>query len=196
MPKILILSGPSGSGKTTLARALLRQLPSAGMIPSITTRERRESDLPGEYEYITPDEFAYRRDEEKILLWHITRGSTSYGTQRDDVFAACDGEFGQVAIMILVPDKVHDLNIIVRGQYRDDVPVVPIYILPPDESIIRRRLIERGESEASIEERLALEQNWLRESRASPTSFRYVLGGNDLTELPRAIADIRFELGE
>lgn len=54
--KIITFTGASGAGKTTMVKELLKN-PQFGLVPSITTRNSRLSDLPGEYEYITDTEF-------------------------------------------------------------------------------------------------------------------------------------------
>lgn len=45
---IVTLSGASGVGKTTIERSLLKRLANAEAVVSVTTRDRRDNDSPGE----------------------------------------------------------------------------------------------------------------------------------------------------
>ena len=195
MPEILALVGPSGSGKTTLARELLRQLPEARMITSCTTRARRDTDLPSEYEYQTVDDFMFNKTMD-LFVWTVDRKGVFYGTMRDEIFNFCDiaGE-PAIGIMILVPDKVIELRQLVRGQYRDEVPIIPVFIKSPGDGILYSRLRERGESHEQIMARRELEAEWLRAAKSAPFPYHFVDGGRTLEELPRALSQIRTFLG-
>ena len=188
MSAILALTGQSGSGKTTVAGELLRRT-DIRMVPSVTTRERRESDLPGEYEYVSREGFEHQVHEQ-FFLWHVTRGSTSYGTDRNAIFDICDQARG-IGIMILVPEKVRPLAEFVRGQYGSAVPIIPVYFDSPGEDVLRRRLIARGESLESIEERMHLEASWPDFVRSSSEHFHIVQGGETLDDLPQTLIQVQ-----
>lgn len=188
MSAILTLTGVSGSGKTTVAGELLRLRPDIRMIPSVTTRGRRESDLPNEYEYVNQEAFDFQKSA-GFFLWHVTRGDVSYGTDRNAVFDFCDRADG-IGIMILVPSKVHELAEFVRGQYGLAVPVIPVYLIPPSREILRERLRARGETPECIEERLQLERNWGNEAVNSPETFHFINGGETMKELPHVVEEI------
>ena len=46
--QVIAICGPSGSGKSTTIRNLLKTLPNARTAPTVTTRQKRRSDKPGE----------------------------------------------------------------------------------------------------------------------------------------------------
>ncbi|MEL6752257.1 MAG: guanylate kinase, partial [Pseudomonadota bacterium] len=55
---MLVLSSPSGAGKSTLARNLLRDDPHMSLSVSVTTRDRRGSEIDGkDYHFISQREF-------------------------------------------------------------------------------------------------------------------------------------------
>ncbi len=54
--KLISFTGVSGSGKSTIVRKLLED-PAFHIVTSTTTRPPRESDIHGEYEYVSPAEF-------------------------------------------------------------------------------------------------------------------------------------------
>jgi len=192
MSAILTLTGMSGSGKTTLAGELLRQRSDVRMIQSVTTRCRRESDLPGEYEYVSKEDFE-RFVRAQFFLWHVSRGDVSYGTDRNAVFDVCDKPRG-IGIMILVPSKVHELAEFIRGQYGLTVPVVSIYLESPGEAVLRERLLRRGESAVGIDERMSLERTWPEEIGASSEAFHFIPGGKTLEDLPQVVAAVNDKL--
>lgn len=98
--KILTLSGVTASGKTSIAGELVKDQ-EFKMLVSSTTRNRRGNDLPGEYVYLTDDEFTRQEDS---FLWINDYGGTRYGTKREDLETALQADY--TSIMILVPSKI------------------------------------------------------------------------------------------
>ena len=45
---LVILSGVSGSGKDTIKKEIVKRMDNVKTIPSLTTRQPRENDVPGE----------------------------------------------------------------------------------------------------------------------------------------------------
>src|SRR6185437_7584339 len=81
---ILSLTGPSGVGKTTLMHNLLHALPNVKTLTSYTTRAPRESDEPGEYNYISQEEFD-RMQAAGEFLWTAQAYVNHYGTRKADI---------------------------------------------------------------------------------------------------------------
>jgi guanylate kinase len=144
--KVFVITGPSGVGKGTLIEVLLERIPELELSVSATTRDPRPGEVDGrDYHFLSPEEFR-RRLEAGEFLEHASYSGHYYGTLREEVER-------RIAISRSVV-----LEIEVQGarQVRDAMPeAVPIFIAPPDASVLRERLEGRGtDSPAAIEQRL------------------------------------------
>jgi guanylate kinase len=111
---IITLTGPSGSGKTTIARELMMQKPGLfAPVKSTTTRDRRTSDLYGEYEYVSKEQFAEIKENGEFL-WTAEMPDVQYGTRRTHVRSKFG--IGQIGVMILVPEVLPTLRSYVEDQ--------------------------------------------------------------------------------
>ena len=75
---MFVLSSPSGAGKTTLTRLLREQESSLSLSVSVTTRERRASEVEGvHYYFISENEFFSMKSRGELLesLWIAASGS-------------------------------------------------------------------------------------------------------------------------
>src|SRR6185312_5761212 len=85
---MLVLSSPSGAGKTTLTRNLLEQEDNVSLSISVTTRERRPSEIDKvHYHFVTNRRFESLRDGGDLLEWAEVHGNY-YGTPREPVETA------------------------------------------------------------------------------------------------------------
>ena len=144
---LVVISGPSGSGKTSIARALEDRLRGRYSV-SATTRPPGPGETSGcDYEFISEQEFQERVKRGAFLEYAMVFGRHWYGTPRapvEQALAAGD-------LVILAIDVQGALQ--VRGSMPE---AFLIFILPPDEEELRRRLrARRRDDEASIERRLA-----------------------------------------
>ena len=82
---MLVISSPSGAGKSTIARNLLEADPGLSLSVSVTTRQRRPSEIAGRhYHFINQREFERLRDSDALLEWAEVHGNF-YGTPREPV---------------------------------------------------------------------------------------------------------------
>lgn len=144
---MLVLSSPSGAGKSTIARNLLEEFSDLEISVSVTTREKRGSEIDGKhYHFITKKEFV-RMQESDALLESAEVHSNFYATPRDpaenamregrDMLFDIDWQGGQQLMEKAAAD------------------VVSIFILPPTMIELKSRLIRRAEdSEEVIAKRL------------------------------------------
>jgi len=133
--RIVIVSGPSGVGKSTICRQIVKQLNSAYLSISVTTRPRGQTEVNGrDYWFISEEEFRDRVDK-GLLLEHAEVFGYLYGTPKDKVEDA------------LACGKTVILQIDVQGgrQVKAIFPdAVMIFILPPTAKTLAERIDRRG----------------------------------------------------
>jgi guanylate kinase len=164
---LYLVSGPSGSGKSTLCRRLAAEGEAEFSI-SCTTRKPRPGEQHGrEYYFLTPEEFEQRATEGKFLE-HASVHGNRYGTLRSEV----------VDRLAKGVDVVMDIDVQGAAQVRacHDPSIrsalVDLFVMPPDEEELARRLIGRGtDSQEVIDLRL---RNAIEEMSHWP-EYRYRL---------------------
>jgi guanylate kinase len=174
---LIVLCGPSGVGKSTISR-VLSEKHRVCYVVSATTRPRRDGDEKGKaYDHIEREEFFRRLDADEFLEYAQIYGDY-YGTPKhpalDDLAAGKD--------VLLEIDVQGALQ--VRYQYPD---ALTIFILPPDEPILLRRLQGRARDSAEdITKRFRDAKREIYMAKGS-RAFDYMVI-ND--ELDRAVAEI------
>lgn len=165
MTKIVTLSGASGSGKTSIVQALLATGEGVILIPSMTTRLPRSSDVRGEYLHITEDEFLRRKEMDEFLEYDNPHGDW-YGTLRSSFEKTRDA--GVLGVKAISPQGAEAL-------YRfAPQHVLPCYILPPPEEILRERLKKRGEPPERVEKRIRDCRDWYTASQRARVPYFYI----------------------
>jgi guanylate kinase len=147
---LYLVSGPSGSGKSTLCRRLAAE-GEAEFSVSCTTRQPRFGETHGkEYFFLSVEEFTARIAAGDFLEHALVHGN-HYGTLRSEVL-------GRLSSGI---DVVMDIDVQGAAQVRacDDpairLALVDLFVMPPDEAELARRLRGRGtDSDEVIELRL------------------------------------------
>ena len=82
---MLVISSPSGAGKGTLSRNILDTDRDMTLSISVTTRDRRPSEINGvHYHFISQQRFLSLRDGGELLEWAEVHGNY-YGTPRAPV---------------------------------------------------------------------------------------------------------------
>lgn len=180
MAKILTLTGQSGVGKTTIARAVLFAKPDARMVTSYTTRDRRLSDLDGEYKYVSDEEFA-SMESRGMFLWTAEHDGKQYGTTARSIHAVCI-ESHIIGIMILVPEVIEKLR-----KYLASIGMLsahtPLFVVSPQKEVLLSRLLARGDIRASIDRRLEQAGSWEMQARTLDVQFRFVRNDGPIGEV-------------
>jgi guanylate kinase len=176
--QFVVLSGPSGSGKTTIVERLLERSP-VKLIKSIsaTTRAPRKNEVDGRnYYFLTPEEFAARRQRGEFLECAEVHGTGNwYGTLKSEVERA--RRLGGWALLEI---DVQGAQQIMRQHPR----ALTIFLRTSSEAEYERRLRGRGtDAEEIIERRLANARN---ELKFAP-EYRYQVVNDDLD---RAVGEI------
>jgi guanylate kinase len=139
---MLVLSSPSGAGKTTLTRNLLDQETKVTLSISVTTRERRSSEIEGVHYYFkTRRQFEQMRDGGELLEWAEVHGNL-YGTPREPVERA----------LVEGRDVLFDIDWQGTRQLLDKMrdDVVSVFVLPPSADELKARLERRAEDSAQV----------------------------------------------
>ncbi|MDQ0347736.1 guanylate kinase [Ancylobacter vacuolatus] len=166
---MLVLSSPSGAGKSTLAQMLLREHPEMHLSVSVTTRERRPSEIEGiHYQFIKRERFEKMRDAGDLLESAEVHGNF-YGTPREAV------ENALAAGKDVLFDIDYQGTLQLYEKMRSDI--VGVFILPPSAGELKTRLERRAEDASGVIEKR------LKNARTEIAHWReydYVLVNEDL----------------
>ena len=144
--RLIVLSGPSGVGKDTVLHELRNLDPSLRYSVSYTTREPRSGEVDGvAYSFVDTETFRAMAERGEFLEWAEVHGHL-YGTSEARVRESLDrGE-----------DIVLKIDVQGAAWIRPRVAgAIFIFLLPPSEDELRRRLVARDtEDEAAVELRV------------------------------------------
>ncbi|NPE57618.1 guanylate kinase [Dickeya dadantii] len=140
---LYIVSAPSGAGKSSLIQALLKTQPLYDTQVSIshTTRAMRPGEVHGEHYFFVPvDEFNRMIEEDDFLEYAEVFGNY-YGTSR----AAIE------QVLSTGVDVFLDIDWQGARQIRERMPQArSIFILPPSQEELERRLRGRGQDSEEV----------------------------------------------
>ncbi len=166
--QIWTISGPAGVGKTTLLKGLLTAIPNSRPLLRVTTRPRRPSDIVGEYEYLQRTEFMFR-EQHSELAWHIEHHGNCYGVPKSVMEEALAGECMYACDLSV---KSVESGVAYARTKHFGSAIRSIYLDVTDEEELRRRMIERGESD--IDRRILDSREWRQQALSSNHEFCFV----------------------
>ena len=139
--RLFVVSAPSGAGKTSLVNALIQQDDNLALCVSHTTRDMREGETDGEHYYFVSDDRFSTMVTDGQFLEHATVFGNRYGTAKTEVERCLN----QGLDTILEIDWQGAQN--VRSIWPD---TVSIFVLPPNQRELRKRLTSRGQDHCSV----------------------------------------------
>ena len=180
---MLVLSSPSGAGKTTLSRALLADDANLALSVSMTTRPMRAGEREGVDYFFVPAvrfETAVQNGE---LLEHAIVFDYRYGTPGAPVMAAlASGHDVLFDIDWQGPQQL-------KERAREDL--VSIFVLPPSQAELERRLKARAQDSEEI---VARRMSKAADEISHWAEYDYVIVNDDLnTALGNVVAILRAE---
>ena len=160
--KLFVMSAASGAGKTTLKDLVIKDFPDIKYSISATTRKPREGEVDGvHYFFKTKEEFEQMIKDNALVEYNLVHGNY-YGTPKSFVEKTL-AEGNRVLFDLDVFGKINFDKV-----YPD---ATGIFILPPSEEELERRLRGRGtDSEEVIQLRLA---NAKKEIEFAKTKGKY-----------------------
>jgi guanylate kinase len=166
--QLIVLTGPSGVGKGTLVRELLARHRDLFLSISATTRAPRTGETDGkDYFFVSQDRFQSMIAQDELLEWAEYAGNY-YGTP----LSAVESQIQQGKKVLL------EIEVLGARQVKESFPeALLIFILPPSEAELEKRLRERGQdSEAAITRRLSK----AKEELAVSQEFDHCIINDDL----------------
>jgi len=131
--QVIAIAGPSGAGKSTTIRSLLKLLPNSKTAPTLTTRQKRKSDKPGERIFVSVEQFKKEMNEGNLVAAGMQKNGNYYGRRKSDFESA-----GYVIIDV----NPNGVNAIKRAYPN----AFTVYLEPvEDPEFIRKRLLRRGD---------------------------------------------------
>ena len=141
---LLIFSGCSGVGKNTVINELLSQNENLTLLPTYTTRGKREGEREGfPYHYLTTEAFQQKIEDREFYEYEQIH-QNFYGTSRRLVADA--RESGRNLLKDI--DVKGAMNL--KRLLKDDLKVVTLFMFVDSPDVLVQRLTERGETEIEL----------------------------------------------
>ncbi|MCL2062810.1 MAG: guanylate kinase [Candidatus Cloacimonetes bacterium] len=175
---LVTIASPSGGGKSTICKEILSINPLFCYSISWTTRNIRGNEIDGKDYFFTDIETFNKKLKAGFFIEYAEVHGNYYGTSKD-YLENCLNE-----------EKIVLLDIDVQGVEsikKQGFDVVSIFILPPNENVLKKRLLDRGtDSIEVINKRLEnskKEINYLQ-------SYDYLVINEDFLKAVETVNDI------
>jgi len=152
-PRLLIATGTICAGKTTLMGRLVTEK-GFRVLSAITTRVPRDSDFPGEYNYLSGTEFSALDPQDMMYNTQHGAPAARYTLLRSVVRDSIKDTDYHYTRPLSLPSAEKVMRI-----FGEDVVKV-IYLPTPDRAELERRALQRGDDPANLSTRIENESKW------------------------------------
>ena len=167
-PLLVVLTGPSGAGKDSLLAELRSRSDAYHIAVNATTRDPRDGEQEGvDYYFVSNEEFQ-RMIRDSELLEHAIVYGQDKGVPRSPIRHALAS--GHDVLLRTDIQGARTIKRIVPG-------AVSIFIAPPSEDELRRRVRKRG---GDSKEQVKLREETARQEMAAAPEFDYEVVNDDL----------------
>ena len=132
---LVTIASPSGGGKSTICKEILKINPLFCYSTSWTTRARRGDEINGKDYFFTDTTTFQKKIKEGFFLEYAEVHNNFYGTSKDYIEQCLNEEK-----IVLLDIDVQGVELIKKQGF----DIVTIFILPPNEEILKQRLISRN----------------------------------------------------
>ena len=171
----IILTGSSGVGKNTVIKSLEKENPSFKLVPTYTTRNKRENEIEGNpYYFITKEDFQ-QKIKENELIEHEYIHTNYYGSS----YKIFDDLISQDKILIkdIGIEGAQNLEI----KLKDRTEIVKIFLTTKSKDDLKQRLKGRGEKE------IKLRLKRYKREQSERNKFDYLIFNKDLADTTKII---------
>lgn len=177
--QLIVISGPSGCGKGSVIDKVLKNTDlNLWLSLSMTSRQIRDNDIPGEtYNFVTKEEFE-KKIEEDYFLEYAEYSGNYYGTPKSTIEEKLEN--GTDVILEIEIQGALKIN-----EIRKDA--IFIFILPPSMRELKRRLEGRNtETKEKILKRFKTAYREINEV----SKYNYVVINDEIEEASKKINSI------
>ena len=181
VPLLVVLTGPSGAGKDSLLVRLKSQDPSIFIVVNATTRQPRPGEREGvDYHFVSKSEFE-RLLREGELLEHALVYGQDKGVPRGPIRDALAS--GRDVLLRTDIQGARTIKRLAPG-------ATTIFVSPPSDAELRRRVRERG---ADTQDQIKVREETAMQEMAAAPNFDYHVVNDDLDGCANEILRIMSE---
>ena len=143
---LLILTGKTASGKDTIIAKILEKYPNFKKVLTTTTRLPREGEKDGvDYSFISRLEFE-RKIKNEQFLEYVEYGGNLYGSEKSRINPK--------------EDLIWKIDPSMAGKAKQVFPECTVIYITVDDTVVLKRLKERGLGKAEIDKRMQEDQKF------------------------------------